>query len=79
MLQTVLPITLRKNYLRIILEELKLYDEAYQKYLEKKAREALEKLLIMSDEELGNILAGTPEEVTMRALGYTKKEGKRND
>ena len=56
-----------------------MYDEAYQKYLEKKAREALEKLLSMSDEELGNILAGTPEEVTMRALGYTKKEGKRND
>ena len=61
------------------MEELKLYDEAYQKYLEKKARKALEKLLSMSDEELGNILAGIPEEETMRALGYAKKEGKRNE
>ena len=56
-----------------------MYDEAYQKYLEKKAREALEKLLSMSDEELGNILAGIPGEETMRALGYTKKEGKHNE
>jgi hypothetical protein len=53
-----------------------LYDEAYEKYREEKAREALEKLLSMSDEELASILSGVPEEETMRALGYTKKEGK---
>ena len=63
----------------ITLEEVKLYDEAYQKYLEKKARKALEEMLSMSDEELGDILAGLPEEETMRALGYTKKEGKHNE
>ena len=56
-----------------------MYDEAYEKYLEDKARKALEELLSMSDEELGSILAGIPEEVTMRALGYTKKEGKHNE
>lgn len=58
------------------MRELKLYDEAYEKYREEKAREALEKLLSMSDEELASILSGVPEEETMRALGYTKKEGK---
>lgn len=58
------------------MRELKLYDEAYEKYREEKARETLEKLLSMSDEELASILSGVPEEETMQALGYTKKEGK---
>ena len=60
-----------------------MYDEAYQKYLEDKARKALEELLSMSDEERASILSGVPEEETVQLwvnrptrYGYTNKEGK---
>lgn len=53
-----------------------MYDEGYWEYIADKARKALEELLNMSDEELASHLATIPEEETMRALGYTKKEGK---
>lgn len=55
-----------------------MYDETYQEYLADKARKALEELLSMSDEERASILSGVPEEETMQALGYTKKEGNKN-
>lgn len=53
-----------------------MYDEEYLEYQADKARKALEELLSMGDEELISLLSGIPEEETMRALGYTKKEGK---
>lgn len=52
-----------------------MYDE---EYLERRGREAckeLDELLSRGDSELIKLLEGVPEE-TMRALGYTKKEGK---
>ena len=44
----------------------------YMDYVERR----LEELAKMSDEELRMYLSEVSEEETMRALGYTKKEGK---
>lgn len=54
-----------------------MYDEDYIEYRARKVRKDLdERLRSMSDSELLKLLEGIPEEETMRALGYTKKEGK---
>lgn len=53
-----------------------MYDEDYIEYRANKARKTLDELLSMSDGEFIKLLEGIPEEETMRALGYTKKEGK---
>ena len=44
----------------------------YMDYVERRLKE----LAKMSDEELRSYLSDVSEEETMRALGYTKKEGK---
>jgi hypothetical protein len=56
-----------------------LYDEDYIEYHARKVRKDLDDILKMSDSELLKLLEGIPEEETMRALGYTKKEGNYNE
>ncbi len=56
-----------------------MYDEDYIEYHARKVRKDLDDILKMSDSELLKLLEGIPEEETMRALGYTKKEGNYNE
>lgn len=56
-----------------------MYDEDYIEYHAREVRKDLDDILKMSDSELLKLLEGIPEEEMMRALGYTKKEGKHND
>ena len=56
-----------------------MYDEGYWERRGCRARKELDELLSMGDSELINLLEGIPEEETMRALGYTKKEGISNE
>lgn len=53
-----------------------MYDEEYWERRGRRARKELDELLSMGDSELAKLLEGIPDEETMRALGYTKKEGK---
>ena len=53
-----------------------MYDEGYWERRGRRASKELDELLSISNSELAKLLDGIPEEETMRALGYTKKEGK---
>lgn len=53
-----------------------MYDEGYWEHCGRRASKEIDELLSMDDSALSKLLEGIPEEETMRALGYTKKERK---